>query len=43
MLLSTENAIGLIRTGVSYIAVFLAVVALADTRSTVIQDRGKDL
>jgi hypothetical protein len=43
MLLSAEDALGFVGTGVSYVSVFLTVVALAYTRSTVIQDRGKDL
>jgi hypothetical protein len=36
VLLSAEEAVGLVGTGASYVSIFLAVVALADTRSTVI-------
>lgn len=43
ILLSAKDTLSSARTGVSYISVFLTVVTLAYTRSTVVQDRGKNL
>jgi hypothetical protein len=43
ILLSAKDAPSFVGTGVSYISVFLTVVTLAYTRSTVVQDCGKNL
>lgn len=43
MLLSAKDTLRFVGTGVSYVAIFLAIVSLAYTRSPVVQDRGKHL